>query len=391
MCRPLRLPGNLQRGMPQNKTCLIIAQSGRALAVSARMAGWTAHVLDRFSDQDTAAAALSCQSVSGTETGFLQDELLEKLSCYSEKSLLGVIYGSGLEAHYDVLEFLGRNWPLLGNDATVVRACKEPALFFPILSRLGIPFPPTCLKVPQDFNEEEKWIMKQTGASGGGHIRLLGAETGPTTEADVYYQKKLSGRSLSVVFLADTLNAIIVGMNETWTVAPGKNDFRYGGAMTEFNLADAISQALLDVIRVLAREFGLKGLCGMDVIVDEHGECYVLEINPRPTATFELHQTQQSLCEAHVLACQGKLLSLPPRPAFLQAHQVWYADRNFIMPDVAWPKWISDRPYPGRCLKVNDPVCMVHAEAACEHDIKTLLQNRSATLMRLMGLQKLAA
>ena len=228
--------------MPRSKTCLIIAQSGRALATSARMAGLAPYVIDRFADQDTLALALNCVAVSGNDSGFIIGELLEKLAACLDMPLHGVIYSSGLEKHYDVLEFLDQHWTLFGNDAAVVRACKEPEIFFPMLSRLGIPHPHTCVNVPQNFGEGENWIIKKTGASGGGHIRALGA--GALAAPDIYFQKKLSGRSLSVVFLADALNASIVGVNEMWAVAPGQYDFRYAGAVTGLNLPVSITRSL---------------------------------------------------------------------------------------------------------------------------------------------------
>lgn len=376
--------------MPRNnKTCLIIAQSGRALATSARAGGFTVHVLDRFADLDTADAALSCQSVAGDEGGFLVNELLEKLAQFLRTPVHGVIYGSGLEDNYDVLEFLRRHWTLLGNEAAVVKACKDPALFFPTLARLGIPHPSTSLTAPQGSGEHENWLIKRAGASGGGHIHVWGADL--LADPHYYFQKKLTGRSLSVVFLADTLNATIVGTNEMWTVAQEKHDFRYSGAATQFDLPGSTVRMLEDIVCVLVSELGLKGLCGMDVLIDEHGQCHVLEINPRPTATFELHQTQQSLCGAHVLACKGRLPDLLPGPPFMRAHQVWYADRNFVMPDFNWPDWISDRPRPGRSIRAGEPVCTVHAEAGSRNDVRNLLQHRSATIMELMRLQQLAA
>jgi predicted ATP-grasp superfamily ATP-dependent carboligase len=376
--------------MPQkNKTCLLIAQSGRALAVSARAGGLAAHVLDRFADLDTASAALSCQIVSGDESGFHVGDLLEKLTQFLGTPLYGVIYGSGLEEHYDVLEFLHRHWTLLGNDAAVVKSCKDPALFFPTLTRLGIPHPHTSLTTPQEYSEHENWLIKRKGASGGGHIHPWGADIQPGPHH--YFQKKLTGRSLSVVFLADAWDAAIVGTNEMWTVAPEKHDFRYSGAVTQLDLPGSTALTLEEIVRVLVRELGLKGLCGMDVLIDEKGQCYVLEVNPRPTATFELHQTRQSLCEAHVLACQGRLPTPSPGPPLLRAHQVWYADRDFIVSDCTWPEWVSDRPRSGRTVRTGEPVCTVHAEANCINDVRKLLQDHSATIMELMGLQQLAA
>ena len=376
--------------MPRkNKTCLIIAQSGRALAVSARAGGCAAHVLDRFADQDTASAALSCQVVSGDDGGFHVDVLMEKLAAFLRVPLQGVIYGSGLEGHYAVLEFLRRHWTLFGNEAAVVKSCKDPALFFPMLSRLGIPYPHTALTAPEGHGGHENWLIKRTGASGGGHIRAFGPDIATTSH--YYFQKKMTGRSLSVVFLADTSNATIVGLNEMWTVDPGKNDFRYSGAVTQPDLSEATAQTLKDIVCILVRELGLQGLCGMDVIIDENEQCHVLEINPRPPATFELHQKQQNLCEAHILACQGKLPTLTPGPPLLRAHQVCYADRNFIVSDSAWPEWTSDRPRPGRTIRTGAPICAVHAEARSIEDLRMLLHSRFTEIMALMGLHQQAA
>ena len=389
MCRPLRLPGSSQHSMQPGKPCLIIAQSGRALAASAALGGLRSHVLDRFADQDTVATAVSSQAVSGNESGFHVGELLEKLSFFLGTPLSGVIYGGGLEQQYDVLEYLDRHWTLLGNEAAVVRTCKEPSLFFPLLTRLGIPYPDTRLTAPSQTGGNETWLMKQTGASGGGHIHRIGA--GAMTGRRHYFQKKLSGRTLSVVFLADGSEATLVGTNELWTVAPEKSDFRYSGAVTVFKLPRSITVMLEDTVRLLVRELGLRGMCGLDVILDDAGQCQVLEINPRPTATFELHQTQHSLCQAHAQACNGRLGSWSPAPELLQAHQVLYADRDFMLPEISWPNWTSDRPYPGRYIHVHDPICTVHVQAECMDDVRTQLQQRSATLMQLMGLQKLAA
>ncbi|MGH8120729.1 MAG: ATP-grasp domain-containing protein [Gammaproteobacteria bacterium] len=375
--------------MQQGKPCLIIAQSGRALAASAARGGFTSHVLDRFADQDTFATALSCQTVAGDAGGFDVEELLEKLACFLRTPLHGVVYGGGLEQHYDVLAYLNRNWKLLGNEAAVVRACKEPSMFFPMLSRLGISYPETLFTVTPKTGAKESWIIKQTGASGGGHIRTPEGDDHPG--GSHYFQKKILGRILSVVFLADAVNATLVGFNEIWAVAPENNDFRYSGAVTVFDLPQPVAMMLEEIVCLLARELGLKGLCGMDVILDVAGNCHVLEINPRPTASFELHQTQCSLYEAHVLACNGRLISRTPQTGLLRAHQVLYADRDFILPEFSWPDWTSDRPHHSKFIRLNEPVCTVHAQAECDSDMQSLLHHRSAALMRLMGLQKRAA
>ena len=65
---------------------------------------------------------------------------------------------------------------------------------------------------------------------------------------------------------------------------------------------------------MLAATFGLVGLVGVDVVIDEAGELHVIEVNPRPTASMELFEraTGESLAAAHLAACG---FVPPPAPA----------------------------------------------------------------------------
>lgn len=367
---------------------LVIAFSARALAASATLAGLKVHVLDRFADQDTQAVAESCQVVTASGQAFDRECLLGKISGFHDRPLAGVVYGSGVEQHDDVLEVVRRHWPLMGNDPEVVRTCKDPSLFFPLLARLGIPFPQTMLAPPAG-QPPGVWLRKHAGGAGGGHIRVV--RDNEQSQAGVYFQKLLYGRVLSLTCLADSHDAAILGVNETWAQAPEHFDFRYAGACTVNDLPGPHAATLQHIFHTLVRATGLKGLCGMDVIEDAHGHYQVLEINPRPTATFELYQERDSLFAAHVQACQGHLDYHVQHPGMLAAHRILYADRNFILPDFIWPDWASDRPPAGKVLHKNDPLCTIRARGGCREEIELLLQQRAALLRRDMNLQQLAA
>lgn len=367
---------------------LVIAFSARSLAASAALAGFRVHVLDRFADQDTRVVAESCQVVTAAGHGFDQGELLEKISGFHARSLAGVVYGSGLEHHYDVLEHVRRHWPLMGNEPEVVRTCKDPSLFFPLLARLGIPFPATML-TPPAVRTPGVWLCKHTGAAGGGHIRAV--RDHEQSQIGVYFQKLVPGRALSLTFLADARDAVILGVNETRAQAPEQFDFRYAGACTVNDLPGPDAAMLENFVRTLVRAIGLRGLCGMDVIVDGCGQYHVLEINPRPTATFELYQERHSLFTAHVQACQGHLDYHEKQAGMIAAHRILYADRDFVLPDFSWPVWVSDRPRAGELIHKNEPVCTVHARGGHREEIELLLQERVALLRRKMNLQRLAA
>lgn len=372
--------------MLQNKAWLIIAQSGRALAASAARAGYTTLVLDRFGDMDTRAVASHFHLLEDNKYNKI-NELSDIFNKYSNFGFAGIVTGSGLESYPSVLDFISQHWPLYGNDAETVMACKDPVRFFGLLEKLHIPYPEVAC---EDHAMDGEWLIKQTGSTGGCHISRY--VQGDKLPEGCYLQKKIEGRSMSVVFLADGKNCQVAGINEIWAVAPENHDYRYLGAVTFPEMEVRLYAELEAITHAMAQALKLKGLCGLDVIIDEHGQCYVLEINPRPTATFELHEHNRSLFEAHILACQGKLQGLPgleENSCF--AHKIIYAKEDFIVPEFDWPTWTTDRPAAGREIKKQDPVCMIQIKAPDVQNIYQLLDMRTRALQQLMPMRKLAA
>ena len=372
--------------MPRNKPWLVIAQSGRALACSAARAGRDTCVIDRFADLDTQAAARNVRLIDEYSKSININKLLDIINEYSNIKFAGVVPGSGLESHVEVLENINQYWPLYGNNAETVRACKDPARFFNLLDTLGIPHPEVATG---NHVIDGEWLLKHAGGAGGDHIS--GYVPGDVLPSGGYVQKKIEGRSLSVVFLADSKNCQIIGINEIWSVAPENNDYRYLGAVTLPESGTQLASELGEITHTLVQALALKGLCGLDLIIDESDHCHILEINPRPTATFELHERTNSLFEAHILACQGRLESLPDPGKSYYAHKVIYAVEDFIMPEFAWPSWTTDRPVPGRVIRKDNPVCLIHAHADKSHSIHHLLENRTQVLRQLLPMLKRAA
>lgn len=79
-------------------------------------------------------------------------------------------------------------------------------------------------------------------------------------------------------------------------------------------LAGGKTSAVLDHSLVLAlgvhlsKTIGLKGWVGIDFKVDALGHCYILEINPRYTASMELGERghNQSFAKGHVACVKGE-------------------------------------------------------------------------------------
>ncbi len=372
---------------------VLVAQSGRALARSAGRAGIPVHVLDLYADRDTRALARSVARIGSIATGFCADRLFDRLHrIEAREGIDGIVAGSGFEDRIDVLEAMARVGPLLGNRPEVVRRAKDPACFFPLVRRLGIPHPETLTEAPAGWRAHGTewlstgWLCKRIGGAGGAHVRPAEGCCPPGH----YLQRRMPGRPHSLVFLANGQRAAIVGYNEIRVEGgTGAVRFRYTGAVTVSE--PLVAPAVEDAVQALVPALGLVGLCGLDFMLAEDGRYSVLEVNPRPTGTFELYEDLgvegPGLFQMHLSAGEGRL----PRTVRVlgtgvAAQEVLFASETFAIPgDLRWPDWARDRPAAGTLIQADEPICTLHARAAERKAVDRLLSDRRARLSAVLG------
>ncbi len=298
------------------------------------------------------------------ETGFDAEALIEAAQRLAPPGLMagGLVYGSGLESRPELLEELAQGRRLWGNSSQVLRAIKDPALFFGLLDRLGLPHPAIRATAPAELSG---WLVKGIGGAGGGHVRPVAPDSGAMKAAH-YYQRRVAGRPISALFLANGREALLLGWSEQWPAPDPSHPFRFGGAVQPAVLSEGVTRPILAALGRLAGETGLVGLNSLDLMVEEGGAFHVLEVNPRPGASLDIFDGEGAgaLFGRHVEACAGRLNPGWRAPAQASAMSVVYADRALNVPlDVPWPSWLADRPAPGARIAPGAPVCTVMAEA----------------------------
>lgn len=370
---------------------LVITQSGRSLAESARKGNCPVHVIDHFADSDTCTEAASVTRVPFAGGLFDENILIRTVreKCLEQPGI-ELVTGSGFEKKPALLQTLSRLAPCLGNPANIVQKVKDPVTFFGLLEDLDIPHPATTVVKKETGND---WLCKMTGGMGGDHIYFL-KRGASRTRAGSYYQQFIEGQSCSVVFLADGRQARVVGYNEIWHAREFVDTpFKYGGAIKIAMLPGSLAGLLESIISRLVAATGLKGLCGIDFVLDRENHPYVIEINPRPPATFELHECGKSLFMAHVNACHGLLPDEDiETDDLIRGCMVLYARHTLSVPmQLEWPTWSSDRPGPGRKISHAEPVCTIHATGQDQASVRKLLSDRRfATEAELMRWQNAA-
>lgn len=359
---------------------LIIALSARPFATAAKQAGYQVTVIDGFGDAQTKACADEAFIVGFDETGFIADDLLDVINRLDTAQYQGFVYGSGFDGKPALLQEVANHLPLIGNSAAVLKAVRHKKTFFGALQKLHIRHPQIVDFVP---TQQHVYLKKSMAGCGGTHIRFA-------SQADVlncceYFQQYIDGRSISLLFLARTDAIEAIGFNEQWVGASESAPFCYGGAVGQVSLPVEVQQQLVEAAQALAVEWGLKGLNSLDaVVVDD--SVYVLEINPRLSATFDLYDGI-SLFERHISAVYG--LSGEINVTYdsncdpicdSKAHAIAYAQKYTVIPaDFAWPEWATDTPViidKSITVDAGQPICTAIAGGKNSDTAKQLVLDR---------------
>ncbi len=340
---------------------LVAALSGRALAASARRAGFAPFVVDAFGDEDTRALAAAYRCLPEvTRTGFRARPLvsaLEALAAEAKKAPIGVVLGSGFEDTPKLVAALARRFPLLGNGANSIARAKDPGVFFPLLDSLAVPHPETRMSRP---TAPAGWLSKRIGGSGGAHV-IACSET--RTQRGRYFQRGLEGELVSLLSVAGGGRLSIVGFSRQWSVGAEPRPYRYGGASGPAPLAVAAKGPMITAAEAVSGALGLVGLVSFDFLL-AGSVPYLLEVNPRPGATLDVFDDPSgTLFAAHIAASSGEPVALRPLPAQgARAASILYADRGSLIPAIGeWPSWTADRPMPGTRIPPHRPVATVFA------------------------------
>ncbi len=362
----------------ETQVILIVALSARALAQSARRAGWRPVTLDLFADTDTQEAADRALLVPARNGLSFDTDALIEMARRPDLQALPILFGGGLERYPEVLEALARGRDWIGNAGATVAAVKDPFRLAALAADCAISHPMVSAEPPR----QPGWLAKERGGGGGTHI--VPAEDS-TYRPGTYYQEWRDGRSISVLFLADRRDARIVGFCEQWTAPTRAQPYRFGGAVGPVLVAQDLAAGLVEAVRRLSKTAGLAGLNSADFLVRAH-DFDLLEINPRPGATVELFDRPPlpPLLTLHRDAVKGVLPARLAPPPDARALSIVYASHGIqIGQDRSWPEWVRDRPQPNIRIDADAPLCTVIGQGAHARAARERALDRNQRIMAL--------
>jgi len=348
---------------------------------AATAAGYQVIALDAFGDVDTQLSASETFRVAYVDGQFDKHDLVQTLQSLDLADVAGLVYGSGFETTPELLDTISEFVPVLGNTSQILRNLKRPRQFFMLLDVLKIPHPKVSFK---PLENATGWLYKQGGGSGGTHIRKALPLPSISPTRGHYFQREIKGIPVSLLFAADGQLSRPIGFNQLWLTPTLTMPYRYGGAVSHAVLSQAVEQQLEHVAQQITNAVGLRGINSLDAVV-EGGQVYVLEVNPRLSATFDLYHhgvaAGSNLFSLHLQACGGSLENWPQLNSVAKAHHVAYAPFPLHLPmKMEWPVWVADIPQDGSYIATNQPVCTILAEADTADEARELALAREQIL-----------
>lgn len=360
--------------MTKIKNILIVANSARMLVQYAKKEGFSTLAIDCFVDRDTQCMTLGCVKVNSLS---LLDVQAAVSSLTEQYAISYVVYGSGLEYHLTTLKYLEQNFIVLGNASDVFLSVQDKTQFFLELRTLHIVYPKT------EFEQPEKtagWLQKPLKGEGG--VGITRAETKQSSDS-CYWQKFCTGKPLSALFIANGSEHKIIGFQKQEVTQLGYDEFVFSAVISQPEINNSIVRYLDEIICKLVSAFSLKGINSLDFI-ENNQQCYVLEINPRFSASLNLYNSGFFL--AHIDSCLegGELPHLKPQNSY-KAYKIIFSEVDFIIGEqIDWPEWVVDIPVEGSIINTAMPICSIIAGGKNEQQVDDLLQERQRQLIKLL-------
>ena len=367
-----------------SKTILIIGASARAAAFSAIRAGLRPIAMDLFNDWDLAQ---SCQAVA------IEDYPRESVEMAAQFPGIPWMYCGGFENVPNLVAKISETHPLWGNASETLRRIRNPFHLTKTLQNDGFHVP-TIREIPPR-KSERIWLIKRLHSSGGTGICVYNPAESTTAVDDRYFQEFIRGTSISVLFVAARGQARLLGITkqlhgQQWGVA---SDFPYVGSIGPFVLDKEQRSRIQELGTFLAATFPLRGLFGVDAILNQHG-FWPVDVNPRFPASSEILERvfDFNALAVHVAACQTGQLPSEVKPQTSRCHgkAIVFAEETCVVSNVLrkpcsavhkpniWPQ-IADIPRAGVCQQRGDPIMTVFATGPNVETVEQQLMKCVAT------------
>ncbi len=376
------------------KIDLVIAgASARAAAFSALRAGLSPACVDLFADADLRAV---CPVVRASGEGY-PDELVAGCDRFAPAPWL---YAGALENRPDIVRAISTRRPLWGCSPEALERVRSPRVLHDALTQAGLCSPDVVLSGEQ-IPATGRWLVKPLASAAGFSIR--DSAHSPTVPESFYAQQFVEGVNCSGLFVGHDLGALFLGATAQLSGADWLHaaPFHYAGNVGPLSLSESTTERFRRLGCVLANNFGLRGIFGVDCLLAD-GIPWVVEVNPRYTASVEVweYAVKRSVLDLHRKVFEGDptrlaQIRMPAVERECVGKGIYYAKETVTIPnDCPWrvPErgWTvgyempayADLPAAGDRIERGHPVLTILVRGASAEDCRQELEARARDLDR---------
>lgn len=381
--------------MPQPDV-IIVGASARAAAESALRAGLRPWCVDLFADRDLQAIAPAHTCKRGSyPMGLVVRVTQAKLPATTPVLLTGA-----MENHRHAVAALEAMHPILGPSLKTMQwlrdvnrrndFVKEPieGVRWPAVrmgTNNGDGERDECCETDARSSQLKRWLIKPCNSAGGVAVRQA-RRSSRLKEGEVY-QQYIKGQTLGAVFRSQhnqcsndgSQTCELLGVTEQITGDKyfGSRGFRYAGSIGPVRLTlqqlqalEQLGQRLVKMASAFADTF--EGVFGVDLILDEAGNLWPVEINPRYTASVEVLEKACRFAalnpDSHPMAIDETISRIANQVANQVVGKAYvFAKRKCVVPDLYelfTKDHIADVPAAGSVTGKGHPICTLFAHAA---------------------------
>ncbi|MDH5541891.1 MAG: ATP-grasp domain-containing protein [Nitrospinota bacterium] len=347
--------------------------------------GYKVGAFDLFNDWDLAKFIIDGSAITGKET---REPSYSKPSCWNDirheykKFDMGpIIFCGPIEATPEVAEEASRTREVWNAPPDAMRRCRD-IRFLRSMASGGILYP------SNDFDGSGRWIRKDLYGAGGTSVSDY---KGEKLHGSEYTQRYIQGGSIGATYFTSAGGTSLLGVTRHLNgyVAFRQPEFSFGGILYPAVIDDDADVMLEEFGKLAGDASGLRGFWGADFILGVDKRIWLLEINPRPTASLELIAKEHGI---DIVSLQGESVRggkdkherLVQKPGRFSGTAVCYAEDDLIFasPGIWFEKGGRDLPYHGEAVKKGEPVLSLYAESGSAEGVMQKMEKLAAEFYR---------
>ncbi|MBN2230971.1 MAG: ATP-grasp domain-containing protein [Candidatus Thorarchaeota archaeon] len=364
----------------------VIGFNARPIAASLKQLGAKTFVSDYWGDLDLKESSHDCIAILAPKPGIRQRKPLEMplhqalvenyLHLTKEIDIDFVVIGSGFDDYSESLKPIEESGKLIGNSIETIKRARDHTIIDRISSKLKLKRPKECVinEISQisECVEELAFpcLIRPMHSGGGLGIRFIHSNADISKvsrivekRGEMKIQQYISGMDTSTSVLSSTNDAFCITVQGQLIGMPsaGSNcGFKYCGNYYPTSLDESVRNRIARISESLIKELHLIGSNGLDFIVDNSNNIYLLEVNPRIQGTLEMIEraSGSSLTQLHLQAISGDIRQSPLsiRPA---VKMIVYSRKRGSVPNLKQFPNTFDRSPEGVLVEKGDPICTI--------------------------------